>query len=92
MKAPTPRAIAFCAAPARAEEVDKVTEKTVEFSYSLQSLWPLNYENSMKQTPLVKEGLQYAVDNDGATFYGEETIGDQKYLVKIAGMVMRRRV
>lgn len=66
-----------------AEEVDKVPEKTVEFSYSLQSLWPLNYENAMKATPAVKEGLQFSVDTDGDTFYGEETIGDQDYFIAI---------
>lgn len=32
-----------------AEEVD-AAEKPFEFSYSLQSLWPLNYENAKKQT------------------------------------------
>ncbi|MEM9281156.1 MAG: DUF3365 domain-containing protein [Verrucomicrobiota bacterium] len=66
-----------------AEEVDKVPEKPVEFSYSLQSLWPLNYENAMKQTPVVKEGLQHSVDTGGDTFYGEEMIGDQNYFIAI---------
>ncbi len=66
-----------------AEEVDKVPEKTVDFSYSLQSIWPLNYENAMKKTPVVEEGLQFGVDTDGEVFYGEETIGDQDYFIAI---------
>lgn len=66
-----------------AEEVDLVPDKPVPFSYSLQSLWPLNYENSMKQTPVVKEGLQHSIDTGGENFYGEETIGDQKYFIGI---------
>ena len=66
-----------------AEEVDKVPEKTVEFSYSLQSKWPLNYENAMKKTPVVEEGLQFGIDTNGETFYGEETIGDQNYFIAI---------
>ncbi len=66
-----------------AEEVDLVPDKPVEFSYSLQSLWPLNYENAMKQTPMVKEGLQHSVDTAGENFYGEEKIGDQNYFIGI---------
>ena len=69
-----------------AEEVD-ASAKPFEFSYSLQSLWPLNYENAKKQTPAVVEGLK-AVSDPESEFYakkwtGEETINGQSYFVGI---------
>ncbi len=69
-----------------AEEVD-AAEKPFEFSYSLQSKWPLNMENAKKKTPAVIEGLE-AVSDPASEFYGkkwtgEETLGDQKYFVGI---------
>lgn len=69
-----------------AEEVDGA-EKPFEFSYSLQSTWPLNYENAKKKTPAVEEGLK-AVSDPDSEFYakkwtGEEEIAGQKYFVGI---------
>ena len=67
-----------------AEEVDMVDEKTVDFSYSLQSLWPLNKENAKKQTNKVKEGLKFLVDNPTAKKWtGEEDISGQKYFIGV---------
>ena len=68
---------------AGAEEVDKMEDKPVEFSYSLQSPWPLNYENAKKQTPGVKAGLQAIIDSGGENYYGEEEIAGKKYFVAI---------
>jgi hypothetical protein len=68
---------------AGAEEVDKMENKPVEFSYSLQSLWPLNVENAKKQTPSITKGLQAIVDSGGENFYGEEELGGQKYFFAI---------
>lgn len=68
---------------AGAEEVDKMDNKPVEFSYSLQSLWPLNVENAKKQTPEIKKGLQAIVDNKGETYYGEEELGGKKFFFAI---------
>ena len=69
-----------------AEEVDGA-EKPFEFSYSLQSKWPLNYTNAEKQTPKVKEGLAAVSDPEnplyGKKWTGEEVIGDTKYFVGI---------
>lgn len=63
---------------------EMTAEKTSEFSYSLQSLWPINKANAAGQTDIEKEGLQYIVDNGGKEpFYGEETLGDKKYFVGI---------
>ena len=39
---------------------EAVAEVTDEFTYSLQSLWPINKQNAPK-TPLEEEGLQYTV-------------------------------
>ncbi|MEM7385766.1 MAG: DUF3365 domain-containing protein [Verrucomicrobiota bacterium] len=69
-----------------AEEVD-AAEKPFEFSYSLQSLWPLNYENAKKKTVAVDTGLA-AVSDPESEFYGkkwvgEETIAGQDYFVGI---------
>lgn len=57
---------------------EAVAEVTDEFSYSLQSLWPIGKQNGPK-TPLEQEGLQFVVDNPGENFYGEETLGDVTY-------------
>ncbi|MEM9444820.1 MAG: DUF3365 domain-containing protein [Verrucomicrobiota bacterium] len=53
------------------------------FTYSLQSLWPINKTNAAGQTPMEKEGLQYLVDNPGENFYGEEELGGKKYFTAI---------
>lgn len=67
-----------------AEEVDMVDDKTVDFSYSLQSLWPLNKENAKKQTDKVKEGLKYLVDNPASKKWtGEEEIAGRKYFIGV---------
>ncbi|WP_193214535.1 Tll0287-like domain-containing protein [Luteolibacter marinus] len=67
-----------------AEEVDTVDNKTVDFSYSLQSLWPLNKENAKKQTDKVKEGLKFLVDNPTEKKWtGEEEIAGQKYFIGV---------
>lgn len=57
---------------------EAVAEVTDEFSYSLQSLWPIGKQNGPK-TALEKEGLQFVVDNPGENFYGQETLGDVTY-------------
>lgn len=69
-----------------AEEVD-ASEKPFEFSYSLQSKWPLNMENAKKKTPAVEKGLE-AVSDPKSEFYGKkwtgsETLGGKEYFVGI---------
>jgi len=54
----------------------------VDFSYSLQSLWPINKQNAPK-TDIEKKGLQFIVDNKGKNFYGTETLGGKKYFTAI---------
>lgn len=61
---------------------EAVAEVTDEFTYSLQSIWPINKQNAPK-TPMEKEGLQYIVDNKGQNFYGEETLGDTTYFTAV---------
>ncbi len=68
---------------AGAEEVDLIEDKPINFSYSLQSPWPLNMENAAKKTPAVEEGLKHCVDTGGDNFYGEEEIAGQKYFIAI---------
>ncbi|MCI5167267.1 MAG: DUF3365 domain-containing protein [Candidatus Electrothrix sp. GM3_4] len=65
---------------ATAELVQK--ENDLDFSYSLLSLWPINSKNNAK-TDVEKKGLQYVVDNQGKNFYGEETLGDDKYFTAV---------
>jgi len=61
---------------------EMVAEKKMGFSYSLQSLWPINKQNAPK-TPLEKQGLA-AVAKDGTKpFYGEETLGKVKYFTAV---------
>lgn len=61
---------------------EMVAEETDAFSYSLQSLWPINKQNAPK-TDLEKEGLQYIADNPGENFYGEEELGGTEYFTAI---------
>ena len=54
----------------------------VEFSYSLQSLWPINKQNAPK-TDAEKAGLKYVADNKGKNYYATETLGGQKYFTAV---------
>lgn len=54
----------------------------VNFSYSLQSLWPVNKQNEPK-TAAEKEGLKFVAENKGKNFYTEETLGGQKYFTAV---------
>jgi len=64
---------------AGAEAVAAVTD---EFSYSLQSIWPVNKQNAPR-TDMEKEGLQYVVDHPGENFYGTEVLGDVSYYTAV---------
>ena len=59
-----------------------VAEVTDEFTYSLQSLWPVNKQNAPK-TPIEKEGLTFINDNPGQNFYGEEELGGVTYFTAV---------
>ena len=61
---------------------EAVAEVTDEFTYSLQSIWPIGKQNGPK-TPIEKTGLQYVVDNPGENYYGEETLGDVTYYTAV---------
>lgn len=61
---------------------ERVAEKGANFSYSLQSLWPINKQNAPK-TDAEKEGLQYIFDNPGQNFYKEESLGGTTYFTAI---------
>ena len=61
---------------------ETVAEKTDKFSYSLQSLWPINSQNA-PVTAVEKEGLQFIVDNPGKNFYKEETLGGKTYFTAV---------
>lgn len=61
---------------------EAVAEKTDAFSYTLQSIWPINDQNSPK-TQMERDGLQFVVDNPGKNFYGEETLGGVTYFTAV---------
>lgn len=61
---------------------ERSAEHSSDFSYSLQSLWPINEQNAPR-TELEKQGLQYVVDNPGANFYGQETLGGKTYFTAV---------
>jgi len=67
-----------------AELVQKRMEKLpdVNFSYSLQSLWPVNKQNAPK-TKAEKEGLKFVAENKGKNYYTEETLGGKKYFTAV---------
>jgi hypothetical protein len=61
----------------RAEKLDDVN-----FSYSLQSLWPINKQNAPK-TDAEKTGLKYIAENKGKNYYTEETLGGKTYFTAV---------
>ncbi len=61
---------------------EAVTELTDKFTYSLQSIWPINSQNAPK-TEMEKEGLEYIAANPGENFYGEEKLGDTTYFTAV---------
>ncbi len=67
-----------------AEMVSERVEENpdVNFSYSLQSLWPINKQNAPR-TEAEKEGLQFVVDNKGKNYYTTEELGGQNYFTAV---------
>ena len=61
---------------------ETVAKKTDAFSYSLQSLWPINKQNAPK-TEAEKTGLQYIFDNKGKNYYTTEELGGVKYFTAV---------
>jgi len=61
---------------------EMVAEKDAGFSYALLSLWPVNQQNRPK-TDVEETGLQFVVDHPGENYYGEETLGGQKYFTAV---------
>ena len=62
---------------------EAVAEMTSTFTYSLQSIWPINKQNAPR-TKLEKEGLEFVANNPGDNFYGEETLGGVKYFTAVS--------
>ena len=54
----------------------------VNFSYSLQSLWPINKQNAPK-TDAEKAGLKFVAENKGKNYYTEEVLGGKKYFTAV---------
>jgi len=67
-----------------AELVKKRSEKLpdVDFSYSLQSLWPINKQNAPK-TKAEKAGLKFVAENIGKNYYTKEVLGGKKYFTAV---------
>jgi hypothetical protein len=61
---------------------ETVASKTEAFSYSLQSLWPINKQNAPR-TEAEKTGLQFIMDNPGQNYYVEETLGGKSYFTAV---------
>ncbi|MGI1679043.1 MAG: DUF3365 domain-containing protein [Cellvibrionaceae bacterium] len=61
---------------------EAVAEVTDEFSYSLQSIWPINSQNAPR-TEMEKEGLEFIAANPGENFYGTESLGDIDYFTAV---------
>lgn len=66
------------------ELVAKRSEKLpdVNFSYSLQSLWPVNKQNA-PVTDAEKEGLKFVAENKGENYYSVEELGGVKYFTAV---------
>lgn len=67
-----------------AEMVAEKAEKdpNVNFSYSLQSIWPINKQNAPK-TDAEKEGLKFVAENKGENYYTTEEIAGTKYFTAV---------
>ncbi len=63
-----------------AKRAEKIPD--VKFSYSLQSLWPVNKQNAPK-TEAEKTGLQYVADNKGKNYYTVEELGGTTYFTAV---------
>ena len=67
-----------------AETVAKRAAKNpdVNFSYSLQSIWPINKQNAPK-TEAEKTGLKFVAENKGKNYYAMEELGGTKYFTAV---------
>lgn len=63
-----------------AKRAEKIPD--VNFTYSLQSLWPVNRQNAPK-TQAEKDGLKFVAENKGKNYYTTETLGGQKYFTAV---------
>lgn len=61
---------------------ETVAKKTDEFSYSLQSLWPINKQNAPR-TEVEKAGLAFIAENKGKNYYAMEELGGVNYFTAI---------
>lgn len=61
---------------------EAVAEMTDTFTYSLQSIWPINKQNAPK-TDIEKAGLTFISENPGENYYGEEKLGDTTYFTAV---------
>ncbi len=61
---------------------ERVSETNDSFTYSLQSLWPINSQNAPR-TDAEKEGLKFIIDNPGKNFYTEEDLGGVTYYTAV---------
>lgn len=61
----------------RAEKMDEVN-----FSYTLQSLWPINKQNAPK-TEAEKAGLKFVAENKGKNYYTTEKLGGINYFTAV---------
>ena len=61
---------------------EMVGEKTTDFSYSLQSMWPINKQNEPR-TEVEKAGLKFVAENKGENYYGIEELGGVKYYTAV---------
>ena len=61
---------------------EAVADMTDSFTYSLQSIWPINSQNAPK-TDMEKEGLEFIAANPGENFYGKETLGEVTYFTAV---------
>lgn len=59
-----------------------VSEKTDKFTYSLQSLWAINKQNSPR-TDVEKHGLEQVAADGAKNFYAEEALGGKTYLTAV---------
>lgn len=61
---------------------EMAAEQNDTFTYSLQSLWPVNTQNAPR-TEAEKTGLRYVADHPGENYYTTETLAGRPYFTAV---------
>ena len=61
---------------------EETARNTSGFTYSLQSMWPINKQNAPR-TDAEKKGLKYVADHPDKNYYAKEDLGGTTYFTAV---------